>query len=230
MIDQRDNFQQLWEELRREGKQTARYPYDKVISFIFRNYPRNIPRNDIRILEVGCGAGNNLWPLAREGFRVYGIEGSSTAVEIAHQQLAEYGLSGQIYCQDFTQKYPFENDFFHLIFDRGSLTCVSYAAVSEAFDEIYRVLRKGGLFFFNPYSTEHSSFPKLLFSDNETYVDVVVGSIAGTGKVCFYTKDMILKLFAEQRWKLNQIKHLTISNLLKKCDIHAEWEVIAEKL
>lgn len=35
-----NTFQSLWEDLRKEGKQTARFPYDKVISFVFRYYPR----------------------------------------------------------------------------------------------------------------------------------------------------------------------------------------------
>jgi 2-polyprenyl-3-methyl-5-hydroxy-6-metoxy-1,4-benzoquinol methylase len=63
------HFDSIWEnEIYGDGKNIARYPYDVILSFIYRNFPRNKPRNEIKILEVGCGTGNNLWFAAREGF------------------------------------------------------------------------------------------------------------------------------------------------------------------
>jgi cyclopropane fatty-acyl-phospholipid synthase-like methyltransferase len=44
---------------------------------------KNYFRKEIKILELGFGTGANLWFAAREGFSVFGVEGSKTAVSIA---------------------------------------------------------------------------------------------------------------------------------------------------
>lgn len=232
MSNEANNFQELWENLRKEGKQTAKFPYDKVISFVFRNYPRDIPKNQVKILEVGCGAGNNLWALAKEGFDVYGIEGSKTAIEFAEKEFSKYGVSACLYYQDFTRDYPFEDNFFDLIFDRCSLTYVSYQAAALAIQQIYRVLKQGSLFFFNPYSTVHFSFniSGEIFDPAKTYVNTTRGSLAGTGKVCFYNKEMIYDMFSNSLWEIKQLKHIIISDCIDKENIHAEWEVVLKKL
>ena len=46
------------------------YPFDNVVTFLFRNYPKD-KQSEINILEVGCGGGNNLRFAAREGFNVF---------------------------------------------------------------------------------------------------------------------------------------------------------------
>lgn len=232
MPNEVSNFQELWENLRKEGKQTAKFPYDKVITFVFRSYPRNIPKSQVKILEVGCGAGNNLWALAKEGFDVYGIEGSKTAIELAEKEFSKYGVSGHFFCQDFTKEYPFEDNFFDLVFDRCSLTCVSYQAAAIAIQEVHRVLKQGSLFFFNPYSTEHFSFNNLegIFDPAKTYVDTTRGSLAGTGKVCFYNKEMIYNMFPSSLWEIKHLKHAVISDYIDKQNNHAEWEVVLRKL
>jgi 2-polyprenyl-3-methyl-5-hydroxy-6-metoxy-1,4-benzoquinol methylase len=48
---------------------------------VLRYYLKEKSKNDVKILEVGGGAGNNLWALELDGFSVYGIDGSSTALE-----------------------------------------------------------------------------------------------------------------------------------------------------
>ena len=62
-------MESFWEKtIYASGKQLNLYPYDSVVSFIFRSYPRQKPRHQVHVLEIGCGAGNNLWFISREGF------------------------------------------------------------------------------------------------------------------------------------------------------------------
>src|ERR1017187_8965032 len=46
-----------------------RYPNEELCRFMGRNYfsVEHDKRHNIRFLEIGCGAGSNLWMLAREG-------------------------------------------------------------------------------------------------------------------------------------------------------------------
>jgi len=64
------SFDPHWEQqIYGQGAHLNLYPFDVVVTFVFRNAPRDRPRSEVRIVEIGCGAGNNLWFAAREGFR-----------------------------------------------------------------------------------------------------------------------------------------------------------------
>ncbi len=224
-----NSFQTIWEDLRKEGRQTAKFPYDKVIRFVFRYYPKEKEKNKIKILEVGCGAGNNLWALATEGFDVYGIDGSETAIKIAHTIFNKFGLNGNFYIQDFTEKFPFQNETFDLIIDRGSITCVDFDKAKKTIEEIHRVLIINGYFFFNPYSTKHYTYLSSSQKMNSKYVLTEKGTLSGTGFVNFYDLEDVEKLFDIKRWEILELREVLIEDKINPENLHAEWEIVAKK-
>src|SRR6478752_606793 len=119
-----ENFNSaIWEkEIYGKGNHFNKYPFDNVVSFIYGNYPKDKKRETIKILEVGCGAGNNLWFASREGFNVTGIDGSTSAIDFAKERFLQEGLQGNFMVGDFT-KLTFEDCEFDLLIDRGSITC-----------------------------------------------------------------------------------------------------------
>ena len=56
--------------------------------------------------------------------------------------------------------YPldFYSNLFDLVIDRGSLTCVNLEQCLISLKEIFRALKPGGYFCFNPYSNKHTSY------------------------------------------------------------------------
>src|SRR5690242_11220709 len=107
-------FDSAWETtIYGQGRQINRWPFDIVVSFVFRNYPRAQARCDVRILEVGCGTGNNLWFAAREGFSVAGIDGSPSAIQFTRARFAAEGLTGDFRIGDMMD-LPFEQESFDL--------------------------------------------------------------------------------------------------------------------
>ena len=84
-----------WEDAYRNGHRQA-YPWDAVVSFVMRNAPRDRPRDQVRILEVGCGTASNLWFASREGFNVSGIDISSDAIQFARTWFEREGLKGDL--------------------------------------------------------------------------------------------------------------------------------------
>jgi SAM-dependent methyltransferase len=86
------------------------------------NAPKNLSRSDVRVLELGCGTGNNLWFAAREGFQVCGLDASATAVAFARERLEAEGLTADVRVGDFTQKLPYPDAFFDFIIDRAALS------------------------------------------------------------------------------------------------------------
>lgn len=52
--------QTVWEKIYADG-QANMAPWTHAVTFMFSESPKNIPRNEIRILEVGCGTASNIF-------------------------------------------------------------------------------------------------------------------------------------------------------------------------
>jgi SAM-dependent methyltransferase len=222
-------FDPTWEkEIYAQGRQISRYPYDCVVSFVFRNFPRQKPRSEVRILEIGCGTGNNLWFAAREGFSVAGVDGSATAIEYARKRFADEGLAGDLRVADFT-RLPFETGLFDLAIDRGALTCCGLSAAREAAGEVGRVLAPGGKFFLNPYSDRHSSSLGCQRGPDGLSIEISEGTLVHCGQLCFYGRRDIENLL-DGKWEIDSIEHLELLNqTMAAFTCHAEWRVVASK-
>lgn len=221
-------FDPIWEEKYQRGE-IQRYPWDIVVSFVFRHAPRDRPRQEVLILEVGCGTASNLWFAAREGFSVAGIDGSAAAIEVAKRRFQEDGLAGELVVGDFTEPLPFASDRFDLAIDRGALVCTSFAAGKRAVAEIRRTLKRGGLFFFNPYSQAHSSFTPSPAAANGFIRDVRAGALAGLGQACFYDEAMIRDALGNG-WQIEMFEHAEFKRTLPTSEVEADWRVIACKM
>ena len=52
--------QTVWEKIYADG-QANMAPWTHAVTFMFSESPKNIPTNEIRILEVGCGTASNIF-------------------------------------------------------------------------------------------------------------------------------------------------------------------------
>ncbi len=223
------NFNELWEtELYGKGNYLNRYPFDNVVTFLFRNYPREKKREAIKIMEVGCGAGNNLWFAAREGFNVTGIDGSKTAIQYAKDRFTAEGLKGHFIVGDFTS-LPFEDQEFDIVIDRGSLVCVNREACKQTIGHIYRVLKPGGTFFLNLYSDRHSSHYLGSYQADGFTTDMVGGMLQGVGNICFYGRND-LRYVVPDSFITKSIVHKSFEHWTEGLvSFHSEWEMILSK-
>src|SRR5262245_50522633 len=84
-----------------------RYPNDEMMRFLgrhFFSYSKcdsffhfmRPERQHIRILEVGCGGGSNLWAIAKEGFSAYGMDVAPEALSLCNQMLSMWGVSADL--------------------------------------------------------------------------------------------------------------------------------------
>ncbi len=219
----------VWESIYSEGRALNRYPFDSVVQFIYRNYSRSKPRQETRILEIGCGAGNNLWFAAREGFSVAGVDGSQSAIEYAQKRFAEDGLHGDLRVADFIH-LPFSDDSFDFVIDRAALTCSTFSDARKTIAEVRRVLISGGKFYFTPYSDRHSSFISGKPGQDGRTVDISGGTLTGIGPITFYGKRDVLDMFADG-WKMVGLRHIEIIEEMEpEYLVHAEWLAVAEKI
>lgn len=221
------NFNTIWEKIYKQGH-IQLYPWDIVVSFIFKNLPSQKSRKNVRILELGFGTGSNLWFAAREGFEVYGIEASKTALSFARKRLKAEMLKCDLRHGDFS-KIPFKSQFFDLIIDRCSLACTKINIQKKAINECKRVLKKGGRILHNTYTDNHSSFIKGKTEKNGLTA-INSGSLKGVGNLHFTSFTEIEEKF-NNGWKLKEIQRKELFNLLASSNnMHTEWIVVAEKI
>jgi SAM-dependent methyltransferase len=97
-----------------------------------------------RVLDVGCGAGQELLPFVqRLGARGVGVDISSEAVDIARSQFAKVGFDGQVdFIRSPAESLPFGDKSFDVVVCRLALP---YTRNAQALSEMARVLRPGGL-------------------------------------------------------------------------------------
>lgn len=224
------SFDPVWEDaIYGQGLHLNRYPFDVIVSFVYRHYPRAKPRREVRILEVGCGTGNNLWFAAREGFQVAGVDASASAIAYARKRFADEGLAGDLRVGDFTE-LPFADGSFDLAFDRCAITCCGMTAARQAVAEVERVLKVGGKFLFNPYSGAHGSRASGQPGPDRVTLNISAGTLVGAGQICFYDRQDLEGQFSG-KWLLRSVQHVEITEQIQpQCPVHAEWRVIAEKI
>ncbi|MBI3261148.1 class I SAM-dependent methyltransferase [Candidatus Berkelbacteria bacterium] len=104
-------------------------------------------------LDAGCGPGRNATELARRGLDVVGVDFSSEAIEQARERFASLGLTATFEVGDLAN-LRFRNGEFDGV---ASLQVFSHLpgweAAKQAFAELSRVLKLGGLFFLRTGST-----------------------------------------------------------------------------
>lgn len=190
----------VWENVVYGRGTFVRCPYDQVATFVFRNLPSK-PRRDTRILEVGCGPGNNLWFLNQEGFACSGFDASPTAIEYAKVRC---GKAVELKVAEFPN-VPFDGSF-DLVIERAAMCYVPFDVAKQTVANIRDVLVPGGRFLFTPYSKQ----------------------VEALGYCCYYTRDMVEDLF--RGWRILQLHHMSMDAVVGEEFYSAEWRLWAERV
>lgn len=193
---------EAWEDkVYAQGKQINKYTWGEVYYYTNRYLlPQLNPNNGINILELGSGTGNNLSYFASLGFNVYGIEISSTACSIACENLAKFKNSkNRIICDDFCKKrLPFEDNFFDLILDRGSITHNVLSDIKNVLSESYRILKPQGLLFsIHFFSDRDSRFGRGKEVEKNTFKDIGGSTFEDVPRVHFSNLNEIRDLYGK---------------------------------
>lgn len=203
MTDASDSY---WEAKYRQGHQQS-YPWDMVVSFLLST-PSLLgkSREEIRVLELGCGTAANLWFAAREGFQVSGIDISQTAIANARDKLSKDSLPADLKVSSFST-LPFDDQCFDVVLDRCTLACGTFKQIRSAFSETARVIAPGGLFFSQGFSSEHSSAQFGTPGPRRTRRDIDGGGLDGQAQITFLTKRDIDNLYSKN-WTILDLKRV----------------------
>jgi len=99
------------------------------------------------VLDLGCGAGRNLFYLSREGFETHGMDSAPSGIRLLKKRLSEMKLKATLRVGSFFDKLPYDNGAFGAVISVQSLQHGTEKQIKGAVDEIERVLAPKGLVF-----------------------------------------------------------------------------------
>ena len=218
------SFDTQWDQVYNDGKQLNEFPFSDFVSFYFNKFKDN--QSKLNILEVGCGAGNNLEFLAQKGHNVYGIDISEKVIEHTKQKFSKKNLSGHFTVDTFID-LPYEDNFFDLIINRAAICHADMLNANIAMKECNRVLNSNGVF----YSTFYSNFNTFKATKIDFgFYDSFEKEFQNVGALKFYNIFEITKLFEKNNF---DIKNLYLSDKKDMTEIpvqiHSEWIIHANK-
>ena len=190
----------VWENIFKK-KKWGEYPPEDLIRFIKR-YKRNKKNlNQIKLLEVGCGPGANINFLKKEGFDVYGIDMSPTAISKINLSLSRNNKKN-FQIGSFSS-LPWPDNFFHGVIDNFSIYANEFNTISKTYNEIYRVVKKKGFFFSKVWGTRTQGCGTGKKIENSTFTNIKIGPCKDMGVSHFFTYKELKKM--NKNYKINQI-------------------------
>jgi len=178
------------------ANQWGRYPPEELVVFVSRHYGRTPDRAAVRLLEIGCGPGANVWYMGREGFTVSGIDGSRVAVERAAERLRADGISADLRVGDMAV-LPFGDASFDAVIDVGSVQHNRVADQARIIAEAHRVLVPGGRFFGIMLATGSWGEGHGREVERGTFDEMTEGPAVGCGITHYFHDDEFKELFGD---------------------------------
>ena len=129
-----------------------KFPDEAVTRFFFKETLSNI---NGKVIELGCGSGNNLRLFYEFGWDVTGVDTNLQCLTHANENLSsikdEYGLKSD-YCMVLDDMLHYlENhrgDFFDVVLFPSSLFYLSYDQITSVLYHLTKIVKPGSLLFF----------------------------------------------------------------------------------
>ena len=135
---------------------TLHEQFGSIDIYLFDQLLRGRLQPGMSLLDAGCGGGRNLVYFLRNGFKVYGVDQSATAIVQAKSLATE--LLNDIESDQFrvenVDRMSFSNETFDVVLSSAVLHFANDEEHWQAMvSEMWRVLKPGGIFFARLAST-----------------------------------------------------------------------------
>lgn len=98
----------------------------------------NFIKPGMKLLDLGCGDGLDLFHYKKLGAEIYGVDASEELLEIAKKRLPNENIQF-----GFFEKIPFQDNFFDVVLSKYAI--MTSADMEPIFKEIFRVLKPNGI-------------------------------------------------------------------------------------
>ncbi|MEH2424832.1 MAG: class I SAM-dependent methyltransferase [Nostoc sp.] len=88
------------------------------------------------VLDLGCGTGNDVLRLVRQGFIVIGVDFSNEAVQQGREKAKKLGLSVQFVVADMAKRLPFDSATLDAVMSNVAIHMFSDQITRQLFKEI----------------------------------------------------------------------------------------------
>lgn len=160
-----DKQKSYWDNLHKIGKVDH---YTDELSSFAEKVNDIIPQNS-KILELGCGVGDDSYYFAKEGHRILATDVSDLAIEKNKKRFQHKNLTFKDLNIENLRSIP--NDKFDVIYARLSLHYFTDAVTKKIFKEISRILKTGGHFCFVVKSPQDIKYGKGTEIEKDMYND-----------------------------------------------------------
>ena len=148
-----------------------KYPNETILKLFFGNYLKNKPKiNDkMKLLDVGCGFGQNFSPFLEKNMECYGVEVSQDICNKTNQIYKSKGYNVNVK-KGHNRKIPFDDNFFDYVISFNAIHYESSEAnMKKAIKEHSRVLKKGGRLFIITVGPKHTIYKRAKSLGNHIY-------------------------------------------------------------
>lgn len=196
------SFSRQWEQRYSDNTHLATWPWSDLVSYMHR-YAKPFSA-DLKVLEIGFGAGANIPFFLSIGVDYWGIDGSETIVARVRDIYPE--LKDRLVTGDFC-RYDYQ-DTYDLVIDRASMTCNDTNGIGVGLRTLAGAMKPGSKYIgIDWYSAEHSDRSLGDRVDEFTRTNISDGQFAGLGNVHFSSKEHLMELFSGAGMDLIRLEH-----------------------
>ena len=138
------------------------WPIEVMVKVLFGDYLKGekpILDSNTKVLDVGCGFGNNLLPFLAIGCQCYGVEITDEMAKLAYNNVRDRGFTEVEITKGRNSELPFEENEFDLIISNNVLHYEkSESDYCKALKEYSRVLKQRGNLFLMTSGQQHEIY------------------------------------------------------------------------
>lgn len=147
-------------------------------------------KNIENILDLGCGFGTNTLYLAEEGFQLWAGDKSEKCIDKLKSKVKKLKIENVNYKEIDMRDIPFKDNSFDAVICVSTLEHGAINEIKSTINEIFRVLKPGGILITDLLSIEDDSFGLGEEIEKNTFVG---GREGEEGIPHFYTTDKEIK-------------------------------------